>query len=286
MSDAADKPGRRITIRDLKPISRIPEPAQMETPRRPTPRPLKPPAPRRADWGSTAPWDEKKAKPGKPPKPVAKVKQPKVETPAPPTLLPAAAYVPTTVHRDGDGFPCGWCFERQSWGFHRALWHEHGIRLDVGDYTWIIRQGLGGTAEGLARDIWRVELRASGRMIIVGVRAGVPVTVLPDEGWEAFRPWVAGLVEHMHDPEPVPRPPRARRPRTPRSKRNGSATSTPGRPARRPRRRRRRQASPDRRQRRVSDADRSGVSQNRVFRAPRGGRRDGETARVRHRLEN
>jgi hypothetical protein len=57
---------------------------------------------------------------------------------------------------------------RYSWGFHRSLWREHGIRLEAGEFTAIVRQCHGGTGEWLQRNIWRVALR-SGRQIVIAI---------------------------------------------------------------------------------------------------------------------
>jgi hypothetical protein len=137
------------------------------------------------------------------PSPAAKPKATAAPASAPlpaPTAL--GAYVPQSIKRDGDGFPCGWCLERASWGFHRSLWLTYGVRLDVGEYTGIVRQGRLGTAWRLARNIWRVKLR-NGCEINVGVRKGKPVVVLPDDDWREHIPWIEALAVHL--PQPPPR---------------------------------------------------------------------------------
>jgi hypothetical protein len=133
-----------------------------------------------------------------PPPKREKPKPAKAKVEAPPEPAKAMT-LPRSVQHDADGFPCGWCFERYSWGFHRSMWHEHGVHLAVGDYTGIVQQGRIGTAEWLARNVWRVRLRSNGRTIIVGVREGEPVTVLPDENWRAHVRWVAALERYMPD---------------------------------------------------------------------------------------
>ena len=120
-----DAPRRRLTIADLPVNPRLADPP-------PPPRPLKPHA------AATAP--------PRPVQPPAALK-----AAAKPPTPPATAYVPAAVSYDADRFPCGWCFERRSWGFHRSLWRVHGIRLDVGDYTGIVRQCARGSAAPLGR---------------------------------------------------------------------------------------------------------------------------------------
>lgn len=209
-----DAPRRRLTIADLRPITRVPEPAQREPPRE-APREV----PREASRAALRPAPPQ-APPGpaKPPQPLPRsaarpVKAPPA-TPAPPKGAkppvalpqPATAYVPRTIERDVDGFPCGWAYERYSWGFHRLLWSEHGIRLEFGEYTAIVRQCRNGTGEWLDRNIWRVTLR-SGRQIIVAVsHSWQPLTVLPDD-WQAHTGWAYGLLANMPEPELVPRLP-------------------------------------------------------------------------------
>jgi hypothetical protein len=168
---------RRLTIADLKPITRIADP-----PPRPASRPVKSPAVAKA--------------PNVPPAKAVR----------PPRAEPATAYVPRVIERDADGFPCGWCYERASWGFHRLLWSEYAIRLELGEYTAIVHQCRNGTGEWLDRNIWRVTLR-SGRQIIVAVsHSWQPLTVLPDD-WQAHTGWAYGLLANMPEPELVPRLP-------------------------------------------------------------------------------
>jgi hypothetical protein len=177
-----DAPRRRLTIADLKVSPKLAAAAQGEA-REPPKAAARPSAP---------------LKPAKPPqpraeavKPVERAKPAAKPPEAPKPALPATAYVPPavpqTVTRDADGFPCGWCFAQQSWTFHRSLWVEHGIRLELGEYGHIKRQCRpGGGGEKLAPHVWRVALRG-GQQIVVGVHA-LPVAVLSDTSWEG---WVA-----------------------------------------------------------------------------------------------
>jgi hypothetical protein len=88
---------------------------------------------------------------------------------------------------DSDGFPVGWCFDSFSWKFHRALWAEHGVRLEFGEFSHIKRQCRRG-GEKLAERVWRVTLRR-GLSLVIGVTVRwpqLPARVLSEENWPAW----------------------------------------------------------------------------------------------------
>jgi hypothetical protein len=191
---------RTLTIADLKPISRIKgvvveakrasmrvselQQADQADDQKGIPAPATPPPPRQAR--STA-------------------NRPKAIQPVQARVTPVpTAPVPCIVERDADGFPVGWCFDDFSWGFHRSLWFEHGICLDVGEYAALIQQCRARTGERLQCNICQLRLR-SGRTIIVAVRRSTPLTVLPDTGWKQYRDWAYALALFMPAPPLTPR---------------------------------------------------------------------------------